>query len=108
MFVIAKSRFEISRTGSVISYNLIVLLEDISAIYTIDFCLHSPSIGQAVFITFWIGSGRSIGLWQGGKKLFVVAQDDRGHIWHTAITNFDIVFAAYLVEPVMFREILRY
>ena len=39
--------------------------------------------------------GRSIGLWQGGKKLFVVAQDDRGHIWHTAITNFNVVFVAY-------------
>ena len=27
-----------------------VLLEDISALYTIDFCLHLPSSGQAVFI----------------------------------------------------------
>ena len=35
-----------------------------------------------------------------------MAQDDRGHIWHTAIANFNIVFVAYLVKPVMFREML--
>ena len=31
-------------------YNLVVLLENISALYAIDFGLHSPSSGQAVFI----------------------------------------------------------
>ena len=35
-----------------------------------------------------------------------MAQDDRGHIWHTAITNFNIAFVAYLVKPVMFWEML--
>ena len=38
--------------------------------------------------------------------LFVMAQDDRGHIWHIAVTNFNIVLAAYLVKPVMFRKML--
>ena len=53
-----------------------------------------------------MSSGRSIGLWQGGKKLFLVARDDRGHIRHTAITNFNIAFIAYFMEPMTFKEIL--
>ena len=36
-----------------------------------------------------------------------MVQDGRGHIWHTAITNFNVVFVAYLVKPVMFREMLQ-
>ena len=35
-----------------------------------------------------------------------MAQDDRGHIWHTAIINFNIVFVACLVKPVVFREMV--
>ena len=84
-----------------------VLLEDISALYTIDFCLHLPSSGQAVFI-LQLHFGSAVGglsvFGKGGKKLFVMAQDDRGHIWHAA--NFNIVFVAYLVKRVMFREML--
>ena len=45
-------------------------------------------------------------LWQGEKKLFAVAQDDRGHIRHTAIINFNIVSIAYLIESMIFREML--
>ena len=49
----------------------------------------------------------SVGLWQGGKKLFVVTGDDCGHIRHTAMAYYCTVFSAYLMEPMMFKKTLR-
>ena len=57
-------------------------------------------------IALWMGSEGSIDLWQSEKKLFVVIRDDWSHIRHRAIANFNIVFIAFLIEPMVFREML--
>ena len=58
-------------------------------------------------IALWMGSWGLIGLWQGGKKLFVATRDPCGHIRPTAIADLNIVLIAYLEEPMMFRKMLR-
>ena len=54
-------------------------------------------------IASWIGSGGLSARW---KENFVVTRDNCGHIQHIAMADFSIIFIAYFVKSMMFREML--
>ena len=49
----------------------------------------------------------AISIQHGRKKLFVLMGDECKHVWHTAISEFNIAFVAYLVESMMLKICFR-
>ena len=79
-----------------------VLLEDISALYTIDFCLHLPSSGQAVFI-LQLHFGSAVG------GLSVFGKAERSFLlWRKMTADiFGIVVVVLLLQVVVFLTVIN-